>query len=139
VESASEAVAEAARIDCVTANYRRAGYTLTLALWAVFCYIILVYGGLIAQLLTDSAASAFARSWGVGVGLGQLRDAQGVMTTVLQTLGVMVVLEALWLLPTGAWLERALDEASISATLVRSRASPLQRLHTYSKFTKAVQ
>ena len=33
------------------------------------------------------------------------------------------LLEALWLLPTGAWLERALDEASIAATLVRTGAA----------------
>ena len=129
----------ALRFDRLAGRFAQAGYALLVALWAVFLWMILVYGRLINKLLGMSAQEAFTRSWGIGVGMVQLQDARGVLVSVAETVLALLLLEALWVMPNDAWLERAMDEAAVLGTLITTATvSPLRRLRTYARFNKAV-
>jgi hypothetical protein len=130
---------EAAPHDRATDAYKRAGYLLILLTWAICVWMILVYGALIYRLLGPEAEATFTRSWGIGVGLGQLKEARAVFITAAQTVLALLILEALWLAPNVAWLENAVDEASVHATLLREASMSLpSRVRTYARFNKAV-
>jgi hypothetical protein len=68
------------------------------------------------------AAKDFSNSWGIGVGLSQISDAQGVVTSAMQALLVITILEALWLVANGNWVESYIDFVSVHATVLASRS-----------------
>jgi hypothetical protein len=85
------------------------------------------------------AGESFTRSWGIGIGLDQLKEAKGVMIVSAQTVAALLVLEILYMSPNMAWLENTVDEASVQATMLRDAgASLLSRVRTYARFNKAV-
>jgi hypothetical protein len=129
----------AALHDRITTAYKHAGYLLVLVAWAVCTWMILVYGALIYRLLGPEAEATFTRSWGIGVGIGQLDEARGVIVTAAQTALALLILEALWLAPNSAWLENTIDDASVHATILRAASVSLTaRVRTYARFNKAV-
>jgi hypothetical protein len=122
-----------------TAAFERTGYVVVGICWACFVWTTLVYGRLVYNLLGGEAGDSFTRSWGVSVGLAQANDARDAAVTIVKSIATLLVLEAFWLLPNGAWLERTLDEASVHATLLRDvSATGMTRLLTYARFNKAV-
>jgi hypothetical protein len=129
----------ALRHDIVTESLKRAGFVLVAATWGICLWMILVYGSLIYRLLGPYAEVTFTRSWGIGVGLDQIKEARGVIVVAAQTVAALLLLEALYLSPNGAWLESMCDEASVGATLLRAGAvSLVARVRTYARFNKAV-
>jgi hypothetical protein len=125
--------------DRVTENFKRAGFVLVAAAWGICVWMILVYGSLIYRLLGPEAEETFTRSWGIGVGLDQLKEAKGVLIVSAQTVAALLVFEALYVSPNMAWLESMSDEASVGATLLRAGAgSFLARMRAYARFNKAV-
>ena len=71
------------------------------------------YGRLVYNTLGPSAARDFSNSWGIGVALGQVNDASGVVQSALQAVAVATILEALWLVNNTNWLETYMDVASV--------------------------
>jgi hypothetical protein len=59
----------------------------------------------------------------VGVGLGQVQDARGVLVTALEAVAVVTVLELLWLQTNGTWLEQYVDFASVFAAALAPTAA----------------
>ena len=138
-ERDEQTAAAAARHDRATEQYKRAGYVLVLAAWAICVWMILVYGALIYELLGPTAEATFTRSWGVSVGIGQLQELRQVLRTAAQTAAALLILEALWLSTNSVWLESMMDEASVQATLLRRTSVTLAaRVRTYARFNKAV-
>lgn len=70
----------------MTGNFKRAGYVILHLCWGVFAWITFAYGRLVYNLLGPAAARDFSNSWGIGVGLSQISDAQGVVTSAMQAL-----------------------------------------------------
>ena len=71
------------------------------------------------ELLGVRTETAFMNSWGIGIGLGQVQDAQSVIVSACEAVLVLTVLELLWLQQNGTWLEQYVDFASIFAAAVR--------------------
>ena len=74
-------------------------------------------GRLVYNLLGVKAERDFTRSWGVGVGLSQLSDAQALIVSTLQALAVVTVLEMLWLVRNASWHETLVEFASVQGTV----------------------
>ena len=90
-------------------------------------------------LLGGQAGDAFTRSWGISVGFAQAQDARDAAISIAESVATLLVLEALWLLPHVAWMERTLDEASVHATLLRGgAASAWASARSFVRFHKAV-
>ena len=106
----------AARFDKQTSRWRRWGFGVLYAFWVAFSCLAVVYGRLVYQLLGSGSANAFLQSWALGIGAGQLANAQAFLTTCIETVLVLTVMDALWLLPNNRWLEMQLDYASVAAT-----------------------
>ena len=84
-----------------TTRYKYAGYVVLHLSWGIFTWIIIAYGRLVYNLLGSRAYSDFTNSWGVGIGMGQVSDARGVIVAALHSLLLMAILELLWLIPNG--------------------------------------
>ena len=115
------------QFNVMTTNFKRAGYVILHLCWGVFAWITFAYGRLVYNLLGAKAARDFSNSWGIGVGLSQVSDARDVVVTSLQALLVVTILEALWLVANGNWLESYVDFVSVHAT-VMARGSKLAAL-----------
>ena len=123
----------------VTGNFKKAGYVLLHLIWGVFAWICFAYGRLVYNLLGPTAFRDFSNSWGIGVGLGQLNDAKGVIVSALQAALLLTILEALWLVPNGRWLEGYIDFVSVQATVAqRSARRILAVLSAYKRHSYAV-
>jgi hypothetical protein len=123
----------------LTGNFKRAGYVLLNLIWGVFAWITVAYGRLVYNLLGAKAFEDFTTGWGIGVGLGQLNDAKGLLTAALQAALLLTVLEALWLQPNGSWLESYVDFASVQATVAqRGVRRVLSVLTAYKRHSYAV-
>ena len=158
--------AAAHAFDALTLAWCHAGFVFLYAVWAVFSWIIIVYGALIYRLLAscrrahapcsapaDTRAprtrffdpqgpqveESFARSWAVSIGLGQLSDMQSFLITTVQVLLAATVLDALWLLPNRRWLETQLDFASVQASSLQGAGTSWWRgAVTYLRHMKSV-
>ena len=102
-----------AHFSAVTTRFKHAGYVILHLAWGFFAWIIFAYGRLVYNTLGPSAARDFSNSWGIGVALGQVNDASGVVTAALQAVAVATVLEMLWLVNNTNWLETYMDVASV--------------------------
>ena len=122
----------------VTANFKRTGFVLLNLIWGVLAWIVFAYGRLCYNLLGPAATARFSNSWGIGVALGQANDARGLLLSALQAALVVTVIEALWLVPNGGWLETYVDSVSVQATTVAHGARRLPailaayRRHSYA-------
>ena len=91
------------------------------------------------NLLGVKAERDFTRSWGVSIGLSQISDAQALITSTLQALLVITILEMLWLVQNSNWFETHLEFMSVHATVARSHALRLPRvLVAYKRHFNAV-
>ncbi len=125
--------------DRVTTHLKRAGFVLLALAWGICLWVIIIYGTLIYKLLGPDAEATFTRSWGIGIGLDQAKQARAIISVSLQTVAALLILEALYLSPNMLWLESMADEASVAATLLRSGAVGLAaRVRSYVRFNKAV-
>ena len=84
----------------------------------MLAWIVFAYGRLVYNLLGPAATASFSNSWGIGVGLGQLNDASSLVVTVAEALLVVTVLEMLWLVQNGNWMETYVDTMSVQAAVV---------------------
>ena len=69
------------------------------------------------NLLGPAASRDFSNSWGIGVAIGQANDASGTVTSVLQAVVILTILELLWLQVNTSWLENYCDFASCYASV----------------------
>ena len=123
----------------MTTNFKYAGYVLLNLIWGVFAWICVAYGRLVYNLLGAAAFRDFSNSWGIGVALGQANDAQGVVTSAMQAALLLTILEALWLVPNGRWLEGYIDFVSVQATVAqRGARRTLAILSAYKRHSYAV-
>ena len=146
----------------MTTNFKYAGYVLLNLIWGVFAWcvatarhsfvcgpltrnlvlavrITFAYGRLVYNLLGPAAFRDFSNSWGIGVALGQANDAQGVVTSAMQAALLLTILEALWLVPNGRWLEGYIDFVSVQATVAqRGARRTLAILSAYKRHSYAV-
>ena len=123
----------------VTTNFKYAGYVLLHLIWGVFAWICFAYGRLVYNLLGPAASRDFSNSWGIGVALGQANDAKGLVTSALQAALLLTILEALWLVPNGRWLEDYIDFVSVQATVAqRGARRTLAILTAYKRHSYAV-
>jgi hypothetical protein len=123
----------------MTTNFKYAGYVLLHLIWGVFAWICFAYGRLCYNLLGPAATRDFSNSWGIGVALGQANDAQGVVTSALQAALLLTILEALWLVPNGRWLEGYVDFVSVQATVAQRGARRMFAvLSAYKRHSYAV-
>ena len=119
-------------------NFKRSGYVLLHLVWGVFAWMVFAYGRLVYNLLGPAATNSFSNSWGIGVALGQASDAQGVVTSALQAALLLTILEALWLMPNGRWMESYIDFISVQASVaqrgVRRKLAIMSayKLHSYA-------
>ena len=84
----------------------------------MLAWIVFAYGRLVYNLLGPAATASFSNSWGIGVGLGQINDAKNLAITAAEGVLIVTVLEALWLVKNGNWLETYLDSVSVQATVL---------------------
>ena len=132
-------MAEAATLSRVTAKYRRGALVVLYAVWGIFAWIIFVYGKLIFQMLGPKAESRFVESWGIGIGLNQVQEARDLLSSVLQVVLAMTVLEMLWVLTNARWLEANADYFSVHASVARNKGRKWwQTTRAYSHFYKGV-
>jgi hypothetical protein len=123
----------------LTGNFKRAGYVLLNLVWGVFAWVAFAYGRLVYNLLGAKAFEDFTASWGIGVALGQANDAKGLVVAALQAALLLTILEALWLVPNGSWLESYVDFASVQATVAqRGLRRVLSVLSAYKRHSYAV-
>jgi hypothetical protein len=104
-----------------TTRYKYAGYVVLHLSWGIFTWIIIAYGRLVYNLLGARAYSDFTTSWGVGIGMGQVSDARGVIVAALHAVLLMAILELLWLIPNGDWLSNYADFGSVYASVALRR------------------
>ena len=96
-------------------------------------------GRLVYNLLGVKAERDFTRSWGVSIGLSQVSDAQALITSTLQALLVVTILETLWLVQNSNWFETHYEFMSVHATVARSHTLRLPRvLIAYKRHFNAV-
>lgn len=108
--------------------------------WALLAWFVLVYGGLIFELLGDGSQRHFLRDWGVGLGVDNLRQWQDVAKEALKAAVVLAVLDRLGLVGGDPWLEIHLDTLSVQSTLFHGRAlSRWQGLRQYLHYIKRVE
>ena len=89
------------------------------------------------QLMGVTAEENFIRTWGIGLGLGQLHDARDMLFSILEVMLGMTVLEVLWVLSNHRWLEQNADYMSVHATLTASAAASWwQHIVSYERFYK---
>ena len=123
----------------VTGNFKYAGYVILHLIWGVFAWIVFAYGRLVYNLLGPAASRDFSNSWGIGVALGQANDAKGLVTSAMQAALLLTILEALWLMPNGRWLEGYIDFVSVQATVAqRGARRTLAILTAYKRHSYAV-
>ena len=123
----------------MTTNFKYTGFVLLNLIWGVFAWICFAYGRLVYNLLGPTAFRDFSNSWGIGVALGQANDAQGVVTSALQAALLLTILEALWLVPNGRWLEGYIDFVSVQATVAQRGARRMFAvLSAYKRHSYAV-
>ena len=67
-----------------------------------------------------------------------MSDAQGVVVSAMQALLVMTILEALWLVANGNWLESYVDFVSVHATVLAHRSKLAAVLAEYKLQSYAV-
>jgi hypothetical protein len=115
--------------DGRTRAFRAAGYACVAVCWAFFVWTTLVYARAVYHLAGADAGTAFTRSWGVAVGVAQAWHARHAAASLLH---------AAWALPSVAWLERTLDDASVHATLARrDTGAAWAAARTYVRFHRA--
>lgn len=133
-------VAAAQAFDALTTRFRYAGFAFLYATWGAFVWIVLVYGNLIYELMGPAMERQFTLAWAAGVGLDQLQSLQSFIVTALEALLLITILETLWVMPNGRWLETQLDYASVVATsLAPERSSWGRRCFRYMQHMKTVQ
>jgi hypothetical protein len=69
------------------------------------------------NLIGVKAERDFTRSWGIGIGLSQVSDAQALIVSTMQALTVVTVLEMLWLVHNANWHETFVEFASVQGTV----------------------
>jgi hypothetical protein len=148
--AAAPDAAAAAALDALQARARHAAFALLALLWALFSWLVIVYGRLVYTLLGPAAEAQFATAWAAGVGVGRAQELQDFLTTAAQLLLVATVLDALWLLPNSRWLETQVDYASVQMASLGAMgaaaagggggvlAAHRRRVWTYLRHWKAV-
>ena len=136
-------VTAGAALDTAELRMRRAGFAMIYVIWAVFTYLIVVYGRLLLRLLGPAADAQFAQSWLVALGAGQAAELRSFAVTAVEVLMVATILDVLWLLPNVRWLETQVDYASVQATAfaapaAAARVTSWHRIWAYLKHFKAV-
>jgi hypothetical protein len=104
-------------IICAVASQPHDRRLLRAYLTRVRCVPACADGRLVYNLIGVKAERDFTRSWGVGIGLSQLSDAQALITSTLQALAVVTVLEMLWLVHNANWHETFVEFASVQGTV----------------------
>ena len=136
-------VSAGAALDGAELRMRRAGFALMYVIWAVFAYLVVVYGRLLLRLLGPAATSQFAQSWLVALGAGQAAELHSFVITAVEVIMVATVLDALWLLPNARWLETQVDFASVQAAAfvapAAARVTNVRRTWAYLSHFKAVR
>ena len=133
-----------AAFDAAELRMRRAAFALMYVIWAVFAYLIVVYGRLLLRLLGPAADAQFAKSWLAALGAGQAAELRSFVVTAAEALMVATVLDALWLLPNARWLETQVDYASVQAAAfvapaMAARVTGARRVWAYLRHNKAVR
>ena len=98
--------------------YRRCGVGVVYVTWGVMAWVIFTYGKLIYDLIGPAEEAAFAREWGVAVGLDNAAQWQDVIQEAVSSTLKLLVLQRLRLIPAEKWLEESLDALSVQATLL---------------------
>ena len=99
-----------------------AGVLAVLAVWAVYAWFIFTFGMQIYTRLGPGAEKTFAQSWCIGVGLDQAQQFKAVGQTVVQVAILVDVLDLLRIRGHSAWLEDAVDFASVQCMLFDGKA-----------------
>jgi len=136
--------AAGAALDTAETRMRHAAFGLMYAIWAVFGYLIIVYGRLLLSLLGPASDGQFAKSWLVALGVGQAAELRSFAITAAEAVMVATLLDALWLLPNRRWLEIQLDYASVQAAAFVAadkgvRVTFTRRIWTFLRHYKAVK
>jgi hypothetical protein len=87
------------------------------ACFACLSQLIFAYGSLMYKLLGAAAQASFTKTWAIGVGISQATQFRDMIITAAQGLAVITVLDSLWLVGNGAWLEAHADLVCVDATL----------------------
>ena len=97
------------------------------------------------RLLDGDEANAFLKSWGIGVGMGQVSELQGLVTSTAQLVAGIALLEMLWVATNSTWAESNLDYLSFQATLPhhthgeQNKGAPSKwSVREYSRFSKGI-
>ena len=124
--------------DAKTTAWRKAGFVVLYAFWAVFSWLTITYGALVYQLMGAGAEQQFLRAWAVGIATGQLSELQSFATTTLELLLAMTVLDALWLLPNLRWLETHSDSLSVLSTQFHRKPGSFSGSFAFLRHGKAL-
>jgi hypothetical protein len=103
----------AAEFDFESTFYKRMGYAVMYASWAIFAWIIIAFGRLIYNLQGPASENTFIKAWCIGIGIGQAQEWTYVARTALEAAVVLTVADLLWLAQDELWFEGHMDWLSV--------------------------
>jgi hypothetical protein len=110
------------------------------ASWAILTWFIFAYGVLIYDQLGASAESSFVRAWLVALGVDNAAQWKDVATEALKGAALLLILDRLWLVSNGRWVEDHVDVLSVTATMLTGGAvTRWQRLRAHLRFFAFVE
>ena len=119
---------------------RATGLAGVYAAWGILTWFVFAYGLLIYQQLGMGAERTFAIGWLVSLGVDNASQWRDILVEAAKGAALVVLLDALWVLPNGRWMEGHLDVASVHATLLAGGAvSRWRRLRAHLDFFAYVE
>ncbi len=107
--------------------------------WAIFAWLVFVYGSLMFQLSDESTELGFARSWAVGLGLDQAYQWRHVAKQACLAVASLLLLEQFVLGSNDDWFESHVEWASVHAVLLSTgSASFWHRTATHLKYFASI-
>ena len=122
-ESEEEALEAARSFKRVTNAYRAFGLAAVAACWGIMLWLVFVYGALVYDLLGEAAETAFVKSWGVGVGVGQVQEFRALLVSAAEAVLALTLLELAWIQSNPTWFESNVDYLSVLNAAVPAAAA----------------
>lgn len=111
-------------------------YLGILAAWVILVVFAYTYALLMYERLGEGAEIAFAREWGIALGIDNALQLRGVVQDAVVTSVLLLAADKLGAVPTVSYLESTLDFMSCQATLLHGRATTWrERMQTQLDFT----
>ena len=101
--------------DTFETRCRYAGFVFLYATWAIFCWLVIVYGNLVLDLSGPGSLTDFTTTWAASLGLSQLADLRQLLMTTTEALFLTVLMDMLWIMPNRRWMEMQVDYMSVQA------------------------